>query len=114
MRGFSRALAIAFVAAPATLFGHSLTYALGAIPLADGRHTYFLPALQALVTLALGLALALILRSLLLARRVPPKSSHVTLLVSDGGFLSLWASFSFAQCALFVSLEFLEGYRAGP
>lgn len=117
-------------AAPATLFGHSITYALGTVSLADGRHTYFLPALQALVTLTLGLALALIVRSLVSAPVRPGKICPVAPSLSKGGLsmpmlgraqhdtvgitLSLWAIFSFTQCAFFVSLEFLEGYRAGP
>ncbi len=111
-----RVSAIAFVAAPATLFGHALTYALGQVSLADGRHLYFLPALQALVTIAAVLALALMARSLLLARSGLVRGRpYQTALSSQRrrftGSLTLWAALALTQSALFVCLETLEGYH---
>lgn len=104
------------VAAPATFFGHALAYALGPGSMADGRHAYFLPTLQAFVTLALALALALVAKRLLFTRPERADPVRVTSRSAPGrfpGFLSLWATFSLTQCALFVSIEFLEGYRVG-
>lgn len=106
----SKAATIAFVAAPATLFGHALTYTFGALSLADGRHTYFLPTLQASVTIVLALGFTLILRSLFGggsgARRRPSAKAW-------SEFLGLWAGLCLTQCALFISFEFFEGYRVG-
>ncbi len=121
-----KAVVIALVAAPATLFGHSLTYALGALSLADGRHTYFIPALQALVSVALAFSFALVVRSLLVGRTAaqPSRSACAELSRSPRAelsrspcawpeFFGLWAVLSFTQCALFISVESFEGYRVG-
>ncbi len=113
-----KAVVIALVAAPATLFGHSLTYALGSLSLADGRHTYFIPALQALVSVALAFGFAFVVRSLLVGGTAaqPSRSTCAELSRSTRGwpqFFGIWAVLSFTQCALFISVESFEGYRVG-
>lgn len=89
---------------PATLVGHALAYALMGRAIADGRHAYFVPALD--LSLALLAVLGLLTLGGALLRR------RVLALDARGSIGSYWIKLAPLQIATFTVLERSEGHGA--
>ncbi|TAM86858.1 hypothetical protein EPN42_12450 [bacterium] len=105
MRGMARTGWFASIAVFATLLGHAAAYLCEGRDLSDGRHAYFMPALD------LALA-ALLAGAMLVALRALSVRARTGLRLEAPPFQRQWLALATVQVGGFVALETMEGHRA--